>query len=128
MTESTSVLAIINQKELELRRRVEEAQRQAETLIQAARHKAEQMIVQADEQARLEAEVLHKHGIEEANEEAEALITAAGEQAAALQWQAKARLGDVARQIVALVLPAGSSSHKEAQVDLVHSADTTWSH
>ncbi len=109
MIDPISPLQAIHQKELELRRRVEEARRQVEAKIQAAREEAEHTVARADHKGRMEAEAFYQRGIEEAKREAEAMVTAAHEEAAALRRQAAARLNDAARRIVELVLPADSS-------------------
>ena len=101
-----SPLQIINQKELDLRERVEVARRQAEEEIQSARREAEQTIAQADREGRADAEALYQRGIEGVQQEAEAILAAAHEEAAALRRRATARLTDAVRQIVELALPS----------------------
>ena len=108
MTEPVSPLQAINQKELELRRRIEEAHRQAEARIQAARQEAEQIIARADREGRVEAGALYQFEIEETQREAEAIVAAAHEDATALRCQATERLDNAARRIVELVLPGDS--------------------
>jgi vacuolar-type H+-ATPase subunit H len=108
MTDSVSPLQAINQKESELRRRIEEAYRQAEARIQAARQEAEQIIARADREGRVEAEALYQREIEEAQRQAKAIVAAADEDATALRCQAAERLDNAARRIVELVLPGDS--------------------
>jgi len=106
MAGSDSPLPAIKHKELDLRQRVEEARRQAEAKIQAAREEAEQTITWADRKGRSEAEALYQQGIEEAQREAEAILVAAHKEASALRRRAMARMDDAIRQIVALALPS----------------------
>ena len=106
MAGSASPLQVIKQKESDLRLRVEEARRQAEANIQAAREEADQIIAQADQEGRAAAEARYQRGIEEARQEAEAIAAAAHEEAAALRRWAMVRLDDAVRQIVELVLPS----------------------
>ncbi len=104
MIDTTSPLQAINNKELDLRRRVEEAHRQAEAQIQAARKAAKEIIAQADEKGQAEAEAIFQQDVEEARQQAEAIVTAAHKDAATLRAQATPRLDEVAERIVALVL------------------------
>ena len=108
MTEPVSPLQAINKRELELRRRTEEARRHAEARIQAARQEAEQIIARADREGRVEAEALYQQEIEEAQRESKAIVAAADEDATALRCQAAERLDNAARRIVELVLPRDS--------------------
>lgn len=101
-----SPLQVIQQKESDLRLRVEEAHRQAEAHIQAAREEVDQTIAQADQEGRATAEALYQQGIEEARQEAEAIIAAAHKEAAALRHRAMVRLDDAVSYIVELVLPS----------------------
>jgi len=102
---SVNPLEAIKQRELDIRRRLEEARRQAETRIQAAREQAANTLLQADQEGQAEAEALYQQGIEEAQQQADAIVTAAKEQAAAMRSQALINLGDAAVQIMELVLP-----------------------
>lgn len=104
MTNTTSPLQAINKKELELRRRVEEADRQAETQIQAAREQAQNVIAQADREGQAKAEAIFQQGIEEARQQAKAVVATAHEEAATLHLKAKPRLAEVAGRIVMFVL------------------------
>jgi vacuolar-type H+-ATPase subunit H len=104
MTNTTSPLQAINKKELELRRRVEEADRQAEAQIQAAREQAQNVIAQADREGQAKAEAIFQQGIEEARQQAKAIVAAAHEEAATLHLKAKPRLDEVAERIVMFVL------------------------
>ena len=104
MTNTTSPLQAINKKELELRRRVEEADRQAEAQIQAAREQARNVIAQADREGQAKAEAIFQQGIEEARQQAKAIVAAAHEEAATLHLKAKPRLDEVAERIVMFVL------------------------
>ena len=104
MRDTISPLQAINQKELALRRRVEEAHRQAEAQIQAARKAAKEIIAQADEEGQAKAEAIFRQGVEEARHQAEAIVTTAHTDAATLRAQATPRLDEVAERIVALVL------------------------
>jgi vacuolar-type H+-ATPase subunit H len=104
--ESISPLQVIQHKELDLSRRVEDARRQAEARIQAAREEARQIIAQADQQGRSEADAFYQRGIEAARREAETVVAAAHQKADALRRQATAGLDDVAQHIVDMVLPA----------------------
>ena len=101
-----SPLQVIQQKESDLRLRVEEAHRQAEAHIQATREEADQTIAQADQEGRATAEALYQRGIEEARQEADAIIAAAHKEAAALRQRAMVRLDDAVSYIVELVLPS----------------------
>lgn len=103
-TNTSPVLQVINQKELELRRAVEKARQQADALILAAREEAKQNRAQAEQAARAEAEALYQRGLEEARQEAKLLLETANQQAATLRRQTSVRLNSAARQIVALVL------------------------
>jgi vacuolar-type H+-ATPase subunit H len=104
MTNTTSPLQAINKKELELRRRVEEADRQAEAQIQAAREQARKVIAQANREGQAKAEALFQQGIEEARQQAKVIVAAAHEEAATLHLKAKPRLDEVAKRIVMFVL------------------------
>ena len=119
---ATSVLKIINQKEAELRHQVAEAQHRASALIQAAREEAEQMLVQADQEARAEAEQRYQHELEEANQKAEALLITARDQAVELRHLAQARLDEAAWRLVSLTLPEG---YPVAEKFLLHDC---WDH
>ena len=105
MVNPISPLQAINQKELELQHRVEEAHRRAEEQIQTAREEAKQTIAQADQKGQAEARVLYEQGIEETRREAEAIVAVAHDKAAVLRRQAAARLEEAAKQIAKLVLP-----------------------
>ncbi|MEW5958683.1 MAG: V-type ATPase subunit subunit G family protein [Chloroflexota bacterium] len=107
MIEATSPLHTINQKELELRRRVEAAQGQAEARLQAAHQEAQKIMAQAEQEGRTEAEAIFQRGVEEARQQAEAIVAAAVDKAATLRARAMTRLDEVAERIVELVLPAG---------------------
>lgn len=104
MTNTTSPLQAINKKELELRRRVEEADRQAEAQIQAAREQARNVIAQADREGQTKVEAIFQQGIEEARQQAKAVVATAHEEAATLHLKAKPRLAEVAERIVMFVL------------------------
>ena len=108
MKNTISPLHAINQKELALRRRVEEAHRQAEAQIQAAHKAAKEIIAQADEAGRAEAETMFRRGVDEARQQAEAVVAAARAEAKTLRAQAMARVDEVAERIVGLVLPGGT--------------------
>jgi V/A-type H+-transporting ATPase subunit G/H len=108
--EPISPLQVIQHKELDLSRRVEEARRQAEARIQAAREEARQIIAQADQEGRSEADAFYQRGIEAARREAETVVAAAHQEADALRCQATAGLDDAARHIVDMVLPPEASS------------------
>ena len=107
--EPISPLQVIQHKELDLSRRVEEARRQAEARIQAAREEARQIIAQADQVGRAEADAFYQRGIEAARREAETVVAAAHREADALRRQATAGLDDAARHIVDIVVPAEAS-------------------
>ena len=113
MADSISPLQAINQKELELRRRIEEARRKAEAQIQSTREEAKQTTAQADREGQAEAKVLYERGIEEARQEAETVVTAAKEKAVALRRQVTANLDEAAGQILQLVLPARLKSRSD---------------
>ena len=104
MANITSPLQAINKKELELRRRVEEADRQAEAQIQAAREQARNVIAQADREGQAKAKAIFQQGVEEARQQAKAIVAAAYEEAASLHFKAKPRLNKVAERIVMFVL------------------------
>ena len=105
MAGPTSPLQAIKHKELDIRQRVEEAHRQAEAKIQAAREEAEHTIARADRKGRSEADASYQQGIEEAQREAEAILVAAHKEATALRRRAMTRMDDAIRQIVELSLP-----------------------
>ena len=105
MIDTTSPLQAINKKELDLRRRVEEAHGQAEAQIQAAHEEAQKVIAQANREGQVEAEAIFQQGVEEARQQAEAIVAAAHEEAATLRIKAEPRLDEVAERIVAFVLP-----------------------
>jgi vacuolar-type H+-ATPase subunit H len=109
MIDTISPLQAINKKELDLRQRVEEAHRQAEAQIQAARKAAKEITAQADEEGRAKAEAIFQQGVEEARQQADAIVATAYEEAATLRSQALARLVEVAERIVQLVLPGERS-------------------
>jgi vacuolar-type H+-ATPase subunit H len=104
MTNTTSPLQAINKKELDLRRRVEEADRQAEAQIQAAREQARNVIAQAHREGQAKAKAIFQQGVEEARQQAKAIVAAAQEEAATLHLKAKSRLDEVAERIVVFVL------------------------
>lgn len=110
MTDQISPLHAINQKELELRRRLEAAHRQAEARLQAAHDEAQKIIAQAERDGRAEAEAIFQRGVAEARQQAEAIIAAAQAEAALLRARVLPRLEEVAEQIVEWVLPGQSSS------------------
>lgn len=116
--DSISPLQAIKQKEVALRQRVKEAHQQAEARVRAARVEAEQIISQADQAGRAEAETCYQQGVEQARQQAEAIVKAAHQDAAALQRQAQARLDEVAGQISTLVLPEDTSL-KEKTLEVV---------
>jgi vacuolar-type H+-ATPase subunit H len=116
MSASISPLQAINQKELELRHRVEQAHTRAKTQILAAKEEAKQIIAQADREGRAEAETFYQRGIEEARREAEVMVAAAHKEAAVLQQRAEAKRDEAARQIVELVLPVSISPSKKAKL------------
>ena len=120
MTPSNSTLQIINEKEADLRRRIEIAHHQAAARLQAARSEAEQSIDQAGQEARQEAERLYRRGIEQAHQEAQSIVNAAKEEAASQERQALDNLQNVARYIMGLVLP-------EEILSTTRSAAVTWS-
>lgn len=107
--EAISPLQVIKHRELDLSRRVEEVQRQAEARIQAAREEARQIIAQAQQEGRSEADAFYQRGIEAAGREAETIVAAAHQEADALRRQATARLEDAAQRIVEFVLPLEAS-------------------
>ena len=111
MVDPISPLQAINQKELELRHRIEAARRKFEAQIQTAREEAKQIVAQADRAGQAEAELLYERGIEEARQESETIVTAAREQAVALRRQGTANLDEAAGQILQLVLPTRPKSH-----------------
>jgi vacuolar-type H+-ATPase subunit H len=113
MADSISPLQAINQKELELRRRIEAARRKVEAQIQSAREEAKQTIAQADRAGQKEAGLLYECGIEEARQEAETVVAAARENAVALRRQVTANLDEAAGQILQLVLPARLKSRSD---------------
>jgi vacuolar-type H+-ATPase subunit H len=104
MKERPSPLQAINQKEFDLRRRVDEADRQAEAQIRAAGQEAQSIIEQAHRAGQAEAEALFQQGVGAARRQADAIVAAAYEEAAALRLRAKLRLTEVADRIVLLVL------------------------
>lgn len=103
-TNTTSPLQAISKKELELRHRVEEADRQAEAQIQAAREQVRNVIAQADREGQAKAEAIFQHGVDEARQQAKAIVAEAHEEAATLHLKAKPRLDEVAESIVMFVL------------------------
>jgi vacuolar-type H+-ATPase subunit H len=110
MMSSNSPLQIINQKEAELRGRLEAAQQQLEAQLQSARDEAKRRITQADQAGHAEAQALYGQSLETARREAEAIVAAAHEQAEALRRQAEARLDFAAGRIVELVLTSHLAS------------------
>lgn len=122
MVGSISPLQVINQKELELRHRIEEARRGAEGQIQSARKEAEQIITQANQKGQAEAKALYEQRIEEARREAETIVATAHQEATTLHHQTAARLDEAVRQIVELVLSVGVSPSKDAGLSGSNSA------
>lgn len=110
MIETISPLHAINEKELELRRRVEAAQRQAEARLRTAHEEAKNTLIEAERAGRAEAEVIFQRGLDEARQQAEAIVAAAHTEAAALRAQATAKLDTVAEQITTWVLPGLKSN------------------
>ena len=117
MVNSISPLQAINQKELELQRRVEEAHRRTEEQIQTAREEAKQTIAQADQEGQAEAKALYKQGIEETRREAEAIVAVAHNKAVVLRRQAAVRLEEAAKQIAKLVLPDRCASGLDSMLE-----------
>ena len=107
MTDQISPLQAISQKELELRRRLEAAHRQAEARLQVAQAEAQKIIAQAERDGRAEAEAIFQRGVDEARQQAETIVAAAHTEAAALRARILPRLEEMAEQIVELVLPTG---------------------
>ena len=107
MIGTVSPLQVIKQKELDIRQQLEDAYRQAETSVQAARAKAEQTIAQADQEGRTEAEALYQRRIEEVQQKAEGIVAAAHEEADVLRRLAMARMDEAVRRILELALPNG---------------------
>jgi vacuolar-type H+-ATPase subunit H len=105
MSNPISPLQAIHQKEVELRRRFEQARQKAEADLQVARDEARQLVAQADQQGRTEAKTLFEQGLAAAQQEAEAILIAAHEEAATLQQRVAASLDVATEQIVKLVLP-----------------------
>lgn len=68
MIETISPLHAINEKELELRRRVEAAQRQAEARLRTAHEEAKNTLMEAERAGRAEAEVIFQRGVDEAQD------------------------------------------------------------
>lgn len=105
MTDRISPLQTINQKEIELRRRVEEAHSYAEAQIRAAQKEARKVIARADRAGQIEAQAIYRRGVDKAQQQAESIVTTAREEAASLRSRAMIRLDQVAGRIVKLVLP-----------------------
>lgn len=105
MAQTASPLQVIHQKEVELKRRLEEARQKAEADVEAAREEARQTITLAHHQGQAEAEALYQQGIQRVEQEAEVILDTAHEEAITLRRQAKTRLEDVVTQIVQFVLP-----------------------
>ena len=116
MSASIPPLQAINQKELELRHRIEQANTQAEAQILAAKEEAKQIIAQADREGRTEAETLYRRGVEEARREAESIVAAAHAESIVLQHRATAQFDESARQIMDLVLPVSISLSEKAKL------------
>jgi vacuolar-type H+-ATPase subunit H len=114
MVDSTSPLQAIKQKEAELRHRVEEARRRAESQLQSAREEAEQTVARANQKGQAEAKALYEQKIKEARREAKAIVATAHQEATTFRRQAAARLDEAVRQIVELVLPVGVSLSEDA--------------
>ena len=104
MVDTSSPLQAIHQKELALRRQVEEAHRRAEVQIEAVREEAQNVIARAHQEGQAEAEAIFQQGIQEARQQAKAIVAAAYNEAAKLRTQAEPRLAEVAENIVAFVL------------------------
>jgi vacuolar-type H+-ATPase subunit H len=104
MVDTTSPLQAIHQKELALRRQVEEAHCRAGAQLEAAREEAQDVMAQARHQGKVEAEAIFQQGIQEARQQAEAVVAAAYEEAATLRLKAKPGLAEVAERIVKFVL------------------------
>lgn len=100
-----SPLTVILQKETELQRRLEAAQRQVEADLETVRQEARRRIAQAEESGRAEAKALFEQGLAATQQEIETLLAAAQTEAATLHRQVTPHLDDAAAQIVRLVLP-----------------------
>ena len=109
MSNPTSPLSAIHQKETDLRRQLEAARRQAEVRLLAARAEAQRMVAQAEQESRAEAKAFFEQGLEAAQREAEAILTTAQAEAAALHDRVATRLNEAAQQILKLVLPMDSA-------------------
>ena len=105
MAQTASPLQIIQQKEVELKRRLEEARQKAEAEAEAAREEARQLVAQAHRQGQAEAEALYQQGIQRVEQESEAVLDTAHKEAITLRRQAKTRLEDAVTHIVQFVLP-----------------------
>jgi vacuolar-type H+-ATPase subunit H len=110
MVDTISPLQAIHQKELVLRQQVEQAHCRAEAQLEAARAEAQDIIAQAHQQGKVEADTIFQQGIQEARQQAEAIIVAAYDKAAMLRTQAEPRLDEVAESIVTFVLASEKES------------------
>jgi vacuolar-type H+-ATPase subunit H len=104
MSNPTSPLAAIHQKETDLRSQLEAARKQAEVSLQAARTEAQRIVAQAEQAGRAEAQAFFEQGLQAAQQEAEVILTSAQAEAAALHDKVASRLHEAAMQIMKLVL------------------------
>lgn len=109
-TDNLSPLQAIEAKESEIRRRLELVQQQADADIQAAHQAAERLIEEHDTQGQNEAQARYEQGLNQAHQEAEAIVEAAQTRAQTMRQQAQARLDDVMRRVLKLVLTTASDT------------------
>ena len=102
-------LVAIKEKEDELRHRLEEAHRQAEARIHAAREEATESVAQARRQAKEQADTWFQQGVATAKQEAEAMVAAAQEKTAAMRRRSGGRMDKAVRWIIEMVLPPDTS-------------------
>ena len=108
--DSRSPLEAISAKEAELRRRLETAQAEAETKINAARESARQLVEQAEANGKTAAESRYQAGLEQADREAEVIVAKAQTEAKRMRQRAELQRDDAARRLVELVISTGLPS------------------
>ncbi len=102
---TSSLLAQIRQKELEISGKVLEAKKQAESIVADARKKAAVIVQQADEQGLTEAQKYYENQMSESREQAKEIEVATAAKVSDIEKQADDKLDEAVTYIVNMVTP-----------------------
>ncbi len=116
MEGSNSPLQSINEKELEVRRRIREVRQEVEAKIRAAGEEAKQLLDQVEREVKHETKVLYDRGIEQAQQGAESRMAAARQEVEALRHDLSSRFQSAVEQVLTLILPARSASRQNQEM------------